>query len=190
MLFGVEWNFRGDEYLLYGIDKEWLLKYPHMLEWSYSELFEHVSEAKGIVIQAHPFRDRDYISKIRLHPETVHGIELVNAGNDPEFDRMAKVYADHFGFKVTAGSDLHRSICPARGLKGVISPRRLKTSADYAELIRSGNYRLYVNADDAGPIQDGDVVTKPVEMKDYYGNDITGGIYEIMGDRFNKPAKE
>ena len=68
VFFGVEWAFHGDEFLLYGVSKEWLLAHPDMLDWSHKQLFEEINKIGGLMIQAHPFRDRGYIGIIHLYP--------------------------------------------------------------------------------------------------------------------------
>ncbi len=184
VFFGIEWNFKGDEYLLYGVSKEWLLEYPRMLEWSHSRLFEEINKIGGLMVQAHPFRDRPYINTMHLHPEHVHAIELVNAGNSPYNESMAAMYAKHFGFRTTAGSDLHRNVLPERGLKGVISPYRLKSPMDYVELIKSGDYELNIKEEDVLPLEPDVRAAKPIDMTGYNGEDRTSEIIELIGDRF------
>ena len=64
VMFGVEFNFWKDEYLIYGIDKEWLLNNECIMEMTRHELLEAVHKAGGIMIQAHPYRERDYLEDI------------------------------------------------------------------------------------------------------------------------------
>ena len=116
VFFGVEWQFHNDEYLLYGPDKEWLLRHPEIKDASIEEQYRLVHEAGGIVIHAHPFREASYIPEIRLFPEFVDGVETVNAthvwtSRQPDgtvpYDEKAKDYAKKHDFVQTAGSDIH-----------------------------------------------------------------------------------
>ena len=66
-----------------------------------------VHAAGGLVIQAHPFRERGYMNAIHLHPYDCDGWEVANAGNEPYQDALAYRYAMNHGMKITAGSDIH-----------------------------------------------------------------------------------
>ena len=107
VFFGVEFNFEGDEFLLYGVDKEWLLSRPDLLLYSRQEVFESVHKAGGIMIQAHPYRERGYLTAIHLTPSVCDGIEIYNAGNKDYQNALAYQYALERDFPVTAGSDIH-----------------------------------------------------------------------------------
>ena len=107
VFFSVEYNFQGDEYLLYGVDKEWLLDHPRLLAYSRRQVCDAVHEAGGIMIQAHPFRERHYLTKIHLTPDVTDGIEVYNAANESYMNALAAAYAKKHHFPVTAGSDLH-----------------------------------------------------------------------------------
>ena len=139
VFFAWEQNYDGDEYLVYGPDKAWLIAHPDIEHWSRAEQLEQIHRAGGAVIQAHPFRNRDYIRHILLGRKYCDGIELANAGNAPDFDLCAKHYAEACGFLTTAGSDNHncKKQDPAR-LMGVAVRERLHSAFDYARLIRAG----------------------------------------------------
>ncbi|TAH65156.1 MAG: histidinol-phosphatase, partial [Anaerolineaceae bacterium] len=68
VFFGWESNFRGTEFLIYGLDHEWMRNHPEMLYWSIEEQYHNIHEAGGYVVHAHPYRDRFYIKEIRLFP--------------------------------------------------------------------------------------------------------------------------
>lgn len=108
VFFGWEQAYYGEtEFLIYGMDKEWLLAHPEMEEWSIEEQFAQVDAAGGLVVQAHPFRNRYYISKIRLYPNHAHAIEGVNAGNTVLDNQLALAYGKEYGLTMTGGSDCH-----------------------------------------------------------------------------------
>ena len=117
VFFGLEWNFTNDEFLIYGVDKAWLLSHPDMLSWSHTRLFEEVNKVNGLMIQAHPFRIRPYVKDLRLYPFHVHGIEVTNAQNDAPYDSYAQLYAEYYSLAVTSGSDLHWCEIPERGFR-------------------------------------------------------------------------
>ena len=138
VFFAWEQNYDGDEYLIYGPDKAWLLAHPDIEHWTRQRQLEEVHKAGGAVIQAHPFRNRDYIRYILLGLKYCDGIEVANTGNKPDFDLSAKHYAEAYGLLTTAGSDNHNCATanPAL-LMGVELPRRLESAFDYARMIRS-----------------------------------------------------
>lgn len=140
VFFGWEQGYRGDEYLVYGLDKHWLLQHPEVENWNRREQLEGVHQAGGCVIQAHPFRDRDYIRLIRLGLQFADGIEVANAGNFPYNDAYALKYAQEYDLLTTAGSDNHWSD-PAKwasgGLMGIETDERLHSIQDWVQLVKS-----------------------------------------------------
>ena len=74
VFFAWEQNFEGDEYLVYGPDKAWLLAHPDVEHWTRRRQLEEIHRAGGAVIQAHPFRDRDYIKYILLGLKYCDGV--------------------------------------------------------------------------------------------------------------------
>ena len=107
VLFGVEYNFEGDEFLLYGVDKEWLLSLPELLSCTREEVFRLVHQAGGIMIQAHPYRERGYLTAIHLTPSVCDGIEIYNSGNKDYQNALAYQYGKERNFIATSGSDIH-----------------------------------------------------------------------------------
>ncbi|MDD6142457.1 MAG: histidinol-phosphatase [bacterium] len=135
VFFGWEQGYKGDEYLVYGLDKQWLLNHPEVETWTRREQLEGVHRDGGCVIQAHPFRDRAYINRIRLARQFCDGIEVANAGNRPYNDAYALRYAREFGFICTAGSDNHRS--PAANPMGIETEEKLGSIQDLVKLVRN-----------------------------------------------------
>lgn len=71
------------------------------------------------MVQAHPFRERFYLEAIKLHPTTVHGIEVVNGENDGEFDREVRAYALTYNLSRTSGIDIHTATKVGPASKGM-----------------------------------------------------------------------
>lgn len=140
VFFGWEQCFDRDEYLVYGLDKAWLLRHPEMERWTRAQQLKEVRRAGGCVIQAHPFRDRAYIPRILLGPRYCDGIEVANAGNQPYNDAYAARYAQALQLFCIAGSDNHHSGeggLPAEKLLGVTTERRLADPYDFAARVRA-----------------------------------------------------
>ena len=116
VFFGWESCYNATEFLIYGLTPEWLVAHPEVKDCTIEEQFDLIHSGGGMVIQAHPFREENYIPCIRLFPEHVDGIEMVNATHvsalskshvNPAFDEQARAYAKAHNFPPTAGSDIH-----------------------------------------------------------------------------------
>ncbi|MCQ2594572.1 MAG: PHP domain-containing protein [Treponemataceae bacterium] len=153
VFFGIEYNFGGDEYLLYGLTKKHLKEMPQIMEMNHAQLFEAINSVGGLMIQAHPFRRRSYIKEVRLHPKDVHGAEVYNAGNRMTENFEAIEYAKQNGLVMTSGSDIHNAAnlfspeqAAAMGVNktgGVAFNAPLETIEDYIAAIKTGtNYTL------------------------------------------------
>lgn len=144
VFFGIEEHFSGDEYLIYGVDEAWLKKYPGMKNTTRAELYREVHAAGGVMIQAHPFRDRDYIKGIHLAIDCSDGIEAVNTANRPGDNLLALAYGKKFGKLLTAGSDIHdvKSVRPGVGAIGFEHP--LTDEKDFAARVLRGESPVLV----------------------------------------------
>jgi hypothetical protein len=107
VFFGIESSYKGTDFLIYGLDKEWLLAHPEIEEMKTSEFLAFAKEAGALVVQAHPFREASYIDHIRLFPRCVDGVEVYNACRNDFENEMARQYADNYGLLHFAGSDNH-----------------------------------------------------------------------------------
>ena len=136
VFFGWEETFEGDDYLVYGLDRQWLVDHPEVIHWSRKEQFEEVHRAGGCVVQAHPFRAASYITAIHLSPDLVDGIEGFNAGNQPNWNIIGMRYAQVTGKPITAGSDNHHADRMSReNLAGVILDYPMTCIQDYVQTI-------------------------------------------------------
>lgn len=93
VFFGLEENFEGDEYLVYGLTKEWLLAHFEIMQRDRREYYQLLHEAGALVVQAHPCRERSYLSDVHLNPYFVDAAEVINMGNEPYQDGLALEYA-------------------------------------------------------------------------------------------------
>ncbi len=137
VFFGWEFNFHGDEYLTYGPDKKWLLAHPEIMRDSRQEYFRRIHEAGGAIVQAHPYRERDYLNAIRLNPYFVDAAETVNIGNEPYQDALAADYAKKYRLPVTGGTDMH-NIEWGQTTSGVETEQPIRSIQDFADMLRSG----------------------------------------------------
>lgn len=137
VFFGIEACFDGDEYLLYGIDKEWLLKTPEILDMTRPELHEAIKAAGGMMLQAHPFRERGYLKAIHLAPNDVDGIEGFNAENPDHQNALCYRYGKEHGFLMSAGSDIHHF--NQKHMGGMSFSYRLNSIHDYVKGFLNGD---------------------------------------------------
>jgi hypothetical protein len=133
VLFGVEYNFHGDEYLIYGVDETWLLHNDDIMRCSKEEVYRRVHQAGGIMIQAHPYRERNYLKDIRLTPAICDGIEVFNSANPDNQNALAYQYALELKVPMTAGSDIHFFHEDAMG--GMLFPERIQSPAEYVDAV-------------------------------------------------------
>jgi len=135
VFFGWEANFNATEFLVYGLDKEWLLKHDDILSWDVKEHYEHVKADGGMIVHAHPFREANYIKEIRLFPDYVDGVEVYNVSNERinhQFNIEALKYAKANELPMTGGTDSHNAIHTSGGM---IFDRKLNSIYDYMDAI-------------------------------------------------------
>ena len=113
VFFGWEYTLGGgSDFLILGLDVDWLLHYPDQMTWKAQDYFTRVRNDGGMVIHAHPFRKYPYpwIDTIKLMPWHIDGVEICNASNEDAENDMAALYAKHYGLPVFAGSDNHGGV--------------------------------------------------------------------------------
>ena len=134
VLFGWELGGQwGSEFLTYGLDKQWLLEYPEIMNieiWEYAKL---VHESGGFIVHAHPFRDRPYVQKMTFIPGGIDGVECINMFNHPEENERARWFAESYGLPMTAGSDSHCTDDLPGG--GIVTNTEIKTIEDYKNIL-------------------------------------------------------
>lgn len=150
VMFGIEYNFKGDEYLLYGVDKAWLLDNDDILEKSREEVYKLVQEAGGIMVHAHPYRERGYLSAIHLTPDVCDGAEVYNSGNPDWQNALGFQYAKERGFLMSAGSDIHSF--PQLSMGAMSFPYKINSIQDYVAAFLKGDgtpmYRINPSSKD------------------------------------------
>ncbi len=140
VFFGWESTYgTGEDFLIYGLGPDWLKDHPEITGLTQEEQYEMIHSEGGLVVQAHPFRERYYMDEIRLHPDHCDAWEVANAGNEPWMDRIAYEYALSHNMKMTAGSDMHFVDNVKEGeVFGVETDERLSCESDYVRIILSG----------------------------------------------------
>lgn len=136
VFFGFEYTNEGTDFLVYGLDRGFLLGHPDIDRIPVDEFLQIARGAGGFVVQAHPFRQRDYIPRIRLFHRQVDAMEIFNAGDPNSSNSLAGQFARANGIPVTGGSDNHCADRPPAS--GMAFHQRLRNAGDYARAIRNG----------------------------------------------------
>ena len=139
---GVEMSYKGTDFLVYGLDKEWYLKHPEIMDMKKSEELPFLADNGGFVVHAHPYRQADYIDHIRLFPACIEGVETINANRTCFENKMADLYADNYGFFKTAGSDNH-SAGGQKHLAGMSCETPIKDEIDFINKIKNGEMSIF-----------------------------------------------
>lgn len=181
VFFGWEENYDGDEYLIYGLDEDFLLAHPEMIAWTRRQQYDAVRAAGGCVVQAHPFRSRSYNHDIYLSPFLCDGVEGFNGGNEERWNSQALRYAGLMGLPITAGTDNHSldHMVPGR-LAGIALDRPLESIQDYVQiLLNKRPISLFLPSAPA-PWQAEMTPDLPAHWLDREGNDTGLDVEEIL----------
>ena len=146
LLFGLEENVGyGREILLYGITPELIESHPELKRASAEKYAEVVHAAGGLVYQAHPYLARDYIrNPFPLEClDLLDGIEVYNAGNEPEWNESARIFAEERGIACIAGSDGHK--IGTAGRAGIVTKERIKSNDDIVRVLKNKEYEIFIN---------------------------------------------
>ena len=148
VFFGYEAGYNGTEFLVYGVDKEWLITHPQIKDASVEEQYQLIHSAGGMVIHAHPFREEYYIPEIRLFPEAVDGVEGLNAVHSYYdhfvYNQRAIDYAIKNKLPMTAGSDVHTTSILNGGMA---FKRKLRSIEDFCQAVLGGEDYLLTDGD-------------------------------------------
>ena len=142
VFLGVEISYRGTDFLIYGLDKEWFLAHPEIMDMKKSEELPFLASHGALVVQAHPYRQDKHIDHIRLFPHCIEGVETINACRTELENKMADIFADAHGFVKTAGSDNHIA-SRLTHLAGMESDTPLIDEADFIRRVRNSEMKLF-----------------------------------------------
>ena len=136
------WMYGGTDFLVYGVDKEWFLAHPEFEELEKRAQLSMLMENGALVIQAHPFREANYIACIRLFPRHVHGVEVYNGCRTEFENRMAEQYAHNYGLISFAGTDNHRGGAHTT-FGGMKSDTPIVDEADFVDRVKNGRMQIF-----------------------------------------------
>ena len=140
VILGTELRFpeNDNDYLVYGIDEDWLRSNPYVCCMSAREFFQKFHD-QVLIIHAHPYRDGNTV----VFEDAVHGTEIINGNprHDNHNDLALDLARRHPDFFRLAGSDTHQAGDEARA--GVILPEKPADSFAYKDLIEQRRFRLW-----------------------------------------------
>ena len=181
VFFGWEETFDGDDYLVYGLDRAWLLDHPEAAHWTRREQYEAARRYGGCVVQAHPFRQRDYIQTIHLSAGCADGAEAANAGNSRSFDALALRYAETRGLSATAGTDIHSADeAQSQTVFGIYLDRKMHTIQDYVRAIREHTIQGLHIPPGRCDFRGDETVTLPVDIRDAEDRSTGQDVWEFL----------
>lgn len=140
---GQEITYKGTDFLIYGLDKNWYLAHPEIMEMKKTDELKFMMESGALVIQAHPFREASYINHIRLFPRSVHGIETVNACRTELENQMAKIYAENYGLLEFAGTDNHIG-ANQKKLAGLCFNEPICNTQDFINKVKNNKAKIFI----------------------------------------------
>ena len=119
------------------------------MTWDHVTHYQKIRADGGLIVQAHPFRERRYLSEVYVHPHQCDAFEVANCGNPHEQDRLAYRYAKEHHITMTAGSDIHHVGRTDNGyIYGMEFDTPLNTITDYVTRIKHGSgFSLHVPSD-------------------------------------------
>ena len=140
VMLGIEVSFAKNEgdFLVYGIDEEFLRNNNFILQGSLSDFNNIVKDRDILIYEAHPFRNK---KKEAADPEQVFGIEIYNGNPRHENNnQLAYLEAEKYKLKMISGSDFHQLEDLGKG--GIISSERITNSEKLINVLQKGNYKL------------------------------------------------
>ena len=139
IILGCELRFPENEsdYLLYGIDEQWLYDHPFICRMDHQSFFDAYGK-EILIIHAHPYRKNDTV-----YYRCVHGLEVVNCNprHDSRNELALKLAKEHPRLYRTVGSDAHRIGDEGHG--AILCADRIPDSFAMKEVITSGNFSLW-----------------------------------------------
>lgn len=142
VFLGVELSYKGTDFLVYGLDKSWYLSHPEIMDMKKTKELAFMMDCGALVIQAHPFREADYIDHIRLFPRCVHGVEVVNSCRTDFENQMAKEYAKNYNLLEFAGTDNHFGR-NQRNFAGMMCEEPILNEHDFIKKVKSGKMTVF-----------------------------------------------
>lgn len=145
LLFGVEEGYsKGKEFLVYGIDPEFLLERPFLRKAPVETWYRETRQVGAFMAYAHPFRRRYYVVDPWAMPDLrwVDGVEVYNRGNTPEDNQQAAAVFGPMNLVELAGSDSHYADFDEAW--GICLDHRVRTGPELAGALHRRDFSLWL----------------------------------------------
>jgi histidinol phosphatase-like PHP family hydrolase len=141
VFFGLEYSYNGTDFLVYGLDEDFLLKNPGFDSLDMNGFSAAVRGAGAYLAQAHPYRAAWWIEKPEpAHPSLIDGIEVHNASMDNKTNKRALQFAEKHGLAKQSGTDAHST--SSKRPSGIALQKRAENIFDIINAIKNGNVTL------------------------------------------------
>lgn len=144
VIMGAEVTFENvpNDYLVYGITKEFLLGCPEVHKMGIEKFSEYAHKNGVFIVQAHPYRDNVCYPT----PEYIDAVEVYNTNPRHEnYCEKTLELAKLNNLYITAGSDAHRN--DDVGSSAILTDFEIKTAEDYINALKNSNYKMEVNGE-------------------------------------------
>ncbi len=139
VLQGWEYGYGWNHYLVYGLDRDWLMENRDTFCLGPVDYLKKVRQDGAVVVHAHPFREG--VTSSLLIPGETDGVEVLSGMRSDEANRHADDYAASYGKFRQAGTDLHwvnhSRLCGMELDLPALSVR------EFFDAVRAGSARLF-----------------------------------------------
>lgn len=147
LFFGVEMSYKHHtDFLIYGLSPEWYQEHLEVLGMPFPERLDFLKMHGAFIVHAHPFRNSFHSDSmplpISLFPKHVDAVEVKNAANSKDLDKIGLYYANHYGLQHFAGSDNHWG-GKAKKLCGVVTKAPINDVDDFVKVLREKKYKIF-----------------------------------------------
>lgn len=138
VMFGMELRHyaTGNDYLIYGVEPEWLEKQGNLLALWEKDAYKLMHEQGYLVYQAHPFRP--YITRCNLN--YIDGVEIYNGKTPKSSNEKAEAWARNNNKLMVSGSDFHTPAHTGRG--GIITDKPIKNNAELLNTLKAMDFEF------------------------------------------------
>jgi predicted metal-dependent phosphoesterase TrpH len=127
-----------NHYIVYGITKEFLDRYPEIHKLTVKEFSKIAKENNLFVVQAHPYRDGSCFPTA----EYIDAVEVYNSNpRHEDHSDLSEKFAQEYNMPVSSGSDAHREEDIACG--GIITECEIKSVEDFIAAVKERKVKIY-----------------------------------------------
>lgn len=129
------------DWLLYGVNEEFLLNSPCLYSLSQEELYAYCKENGVLMVQAHPYR----MPIQPMNPKFMDGVEI----NCQPHDLLKKEEVIRFAFQngllLTCGVDFHDVDSDIKA--GMVVPKGISTAVEFANYLKNGKSDIRIEGE-------------------------------------------